>query len=181
MSNYNKIYDQILARRETRATTTLTMVTIASSASLLLLIFYLDIDESIKRSIEYIPIMGIAVPFLALIYREITYYYIHRNDNEILNAIALKDVVEGEREFFKNSIIQYNKFRPAREFLLKLLFVFPLFGWFLNFDSFLGSIMIFITMLFIIGFSLNSRNPEKNKFPESELPDFLKVKNDNER
>ena len=174
--SYDKLYDMILARRETRTTTTLTMATIASSASLLLFIFYLQPENLDVKSKILIPILGIVFPLIGISYREITYKYIHKHDNTILNALLLKDVNFSKRREIKYDVILYNKHRITRDFLLRLLFIFPIFGWvIISFDWIPGLILNILIIMFVFAVSLPSRIPENKDFPETEIPDFLKI------
>lgn len=141
--NLDKLYDQILARKETRESSTLTMVTMASSASLILFVFVMG--ENIEDSLLHllIPILGILFPLVAIAYREISFYYIQAHDNTILNAILLKELkVTNEEKNEINNVIKYKNGTRAKKFLGRLLMGLPIFGWILYLDYLVGSIVI---------------------------------------
>lgn len=166
--SYDKLYDQLLARKETRESSTLSLVTLASSASLILFIFFLN-DEGEHRVL--INILGILFPLIAIIYREINFYYIQAHDNTVLNAILLKefDGTDEQKKEIKN-VIQYKKYRRLKKFLLRFLAVLPVLGWILVIDYTTGAIISFIIIMIIIAFSLDN----KFKEPEDSVPSFLK-------
>lgn len=166
--NFDKLYDQLLARKESREIATLTMTTLASSASMILFIFFLQ-DDSPYRNIVHV--LGILFPLLAIGYREINFYYIQAHDNTVLNAILLKEF-KGTKEEKKEveGIIKYKKYRRLKKFLLRFLFTLPIFGWIMVFDYFVGFIINFIIVMIIFVFSLDPTFRE----PKDSLPSFLK-------
>ena len=197
---YGKLYDTLLARKETRTTSTLTIATIASSASLLLFIFYFQapmiiledtqdglevIPDSLKKEIKnIIPALGILFPIIGIFYHDITYRTITKFDNKILNILILIDSDINERDEIANKIIIYDKMRGYRAFLLYFLLIIPILGWMFYFGSVIGIILdfvIFVTLIFLVLHLSKIPKLYDSKIPklyDSEVPDFLKDKLD---
>jgi len=178
---YEKLYDMILARRETRTITTQNLAIIASSASLLLLILYLPDAKDLQKNFgNLIPVLGIIFPIIGITYHEITYRTIHRFDNEILNNLVLNDMEDASQaKIIEQDVIMYTEKRSVRGFLLYLLLIFPILGWLFVQDPFIGSIVDFIIIMLIIVFNLPPKS-SKPKFPKTTIPDFLRFKHESE-
>jgi len=105
----DKTLDVLIARTNTRETSTLTIVTVAASASLILLGLY---SQSSLQPSWIIVVLGMAFPILSLIYRTITYYTIQKDDyEEIRNRIPAKDhqIIKNEkRKRGKNNSLLLN-------------------------------------------------------------------------
>ena len=73
----DKLFNLLVARIQTRETSTLAITIIAASASLILLGFVCQVNEE-----QRIPLVciGIIYPILGILYREITYATIQKND-----------------------------------------------------------------------------------------------------
>jgi len=169
--DYDRLYDMLLARRETRTTSTLTLAIIASSASLLLFIFYLQDYETLDPKFQIlIPALGIIFPVIGIVSHEITYKYIHGWDNEILNNLVLKNVKDNnQKKIIEEKVIMYTEKRGIRRFFLYLFFIVPILGWtIIPLDWFLGLIVDGVIIAAIITYI------RKTKFPKHDIPDFLK-------
>jgi len=176
--SYDKLYDQLLARKESRESSTLTMVAIASSASLLLFIFYVGNLDKITPDLilsNIIQIIGIVFPLLGIFYREITFRSIQAHDNTILNAILLRDVPDvSQHDIIRDVVIKYERYRTIRQILLYSLLMIPVLAWIFLYDYFIGGIIDFIIILLIISLPIPlQRSTKEDRFPETELPDFL--------
>jgi len=168
--NLDKLYDQILARKESRESSTLTINTLASSASLILFVFFLNSDpQLIHRNL--IIVLGILFPLVAIGFREINFYYIQAHDNTLLNAILFHDFdgTDKEKEEIKNAI-QYKQSRRTKTFLLRFLVMIPVFGWVMVNDYFVGIIINIVLVLLIIAFTIKIKFGE----PKNDIPSFLK-------
>jgi len=174
--NYDKLYDQILARKETRESSTLTMISITSSASLVLLVIFLQptsdqnqLSDSEIMQKFVVKILGILFPLIAILYREITYHYIQAHDNEVLNAILFKELSlnKEQKQKIEDSIL-YKEKRGIRLFLLRFLITLPALGWLLVSDPFIGGVISLIILMIIIAFSLRPRFSR----PKINLPDL---------
>ena len=121
----DKTLDVLIARTNTRETSTLTIVTVAASASLILLGLYSQ--DSLQPS-WIIVVLGMAFPILSLIYRTITYYTIQKDDyEEIRNRIPAKD----------HQIIKNENGKEGRTILYYSIVGLPILGWLLVFLGFL--------------------------------------------
>ena len=115
----DKALDVLIARTNTRETSTLTIVTVAASASLILLGLYSQ--DSLQPS-WIIGGLGMAFPILGLIYRTITYYTIQKDDyDEIRNRIPSKD----------HKIIKNENGKEGRTILYYSIAGLPILGWLL--------------------------------------------------
>ncbi|HSB49810.1 MAG TPA: hypothetical protein VLC72_00570 [Nitrosopumilaceae archaeon] len=87
----DKLFDFIVARSKTRETSTLTIATIAASASLILLALYFQpVIQTNENYSNLIRIMGILFPVIGIAYNEVTSRTIQDADqiwirNKILN------------------------------------------------------------------------------------------------
>ena len=114
----DRLFNLLVARTQTRETSTLAVVIIAASTSLVLLGFLCLANEGQRN---YIAFIGILYTILGVLYREIAYATLQNRDYEQikkhLNAEEVKIVLDG-----------YPKW--PRRFIFYLLFaVLPIAAW----------------------------------------------------
>jgi len=114
----DKIFDLLVSRTLTRETSTLTILTITASASLILIPLFYQIYQELNWAFG---IIGILFPIFGLLYREVTYRTIQRDDyNEIRNIV---------NDTKKNEIIENKNGERRRKVLFYSISLFPVFIW----------------------------------------------------
>jgi len=114
----DKLFNLLVARTQTRETSTLAITVIAASASLILLGFVCPIN--VEQRIPFV-IMGIIYPILGMLYREYTYLTIQNSDFEQIRrhfSDEEEDIVRGG----------YSSL-PRRVLFYLLFVVIPIAGW----------------------------------------------------
>lgn len=119
-------FDYILARSRTRESSTLTIATVASSASLVLLALYIqalvdvELNEDIGISLSFdkfkplIQVTGITFAAVGILYRDVTIFAIHKAD---------------ERTLQTQTRPQPNTHDAPRSGILRALLVIPIIAW----------------------------------------------------
>jgi len=104
----DKVFDHLVTRTQTRETSTLTITTIASSASLVLIGLFCYINSDLRL---LFGIMGFLYPLVGITYREITYWTIQKDDySEIKKRIPEKDrhVIDNKHGGKRRRILFYS-------------------------------------------------------------------------
>jgi len=116
----DKLFNLLVARTQTRETSTLAITIIAASTSLILLGFVCQVNE--EQRIPFI-FMGIIYPFLGMLYREFTYRTVQNRDyDQIIRHFSGDEV----------NTVRIGYTRWSRRVLFYLLFaVLPIAGWIL--------------------------------------------------
>jgi len=116
-----KLLNALVSRVASRELVSLVFLTIASSASLVLLSFTKDID-----AFWWVSIIGIFFPVLALTYNEVTRFTIHKHDQKWIRKIINEDK---ETTYNSKEILEYTKTRVVRMLLSRMMLLIPVFGW----------------------------------------------------
>lgn len=137
------MFDYILARSRTRESSTLTIATVASSASLILLVLYMQAPSVTCSSCQptllspyafAIIYFGMVFAIVGILYREVTKYTIHGNDERWLKACAKKcskeclNLEDKEGRTIPNPLYYCDGSR-LREGILRALLVIPIIAW----------------------------------------------------
>ena len=114
----DRLFNLLVARTQTRETSTLAITIIAASASLVLLGFACQVDEE-----DRIPlvIMGIAYPILGMLFREITYQTIQKHDFDEIRKFFTFDEI--------NIVLGGYPSWPRRAVFYLLFVVIPVVAW----------------------------------------------------
>jgi len=163
---YEKLLDLLERRARTRETSTLTIATVASSASLILLgvFFNIPIDDQYHRWL--LGIMGFVFPLIGLAYREVTYYTIQEHDFNETKKIMVEKF--GMKEAKYNEIVKYQKGSWIRGILFRSLVILPVLFWIFIASPSNVFVSIIITFSLIVGFGLlakcrNSHDSKREK------------------
>jgi len=103
----DKLFNLLVARTQTRETSTLAVVIIAASTSLVLLGFVCPVNDEQRN---YIACIGILYPLLGIAYREITYVTIQNHDYDKIRkhfSAEKVDIVRGGQPKFARRAIFY--------------------------------------------------------------------------
>jgi len=103
----DRLFNLLVARTQTRETSTLAIVIIAASTSLVLLGFVCLANEGQRN---YIACIGILYPILGILFREIAYRTLQNNDLEhIRNYLSTEevDIVLGGYQNWHRRVIFY--------------------------------------------------------------------------
>ncbi|MFY3741358.1 MAG: hypothetical protein HMLIMOIP_001813 [Candidatus Nitrosomirales archaeon] len=124
-------FDHKLQRSRTRESSTLTIATVASSASLLLLGLYLQVlcDEQCKNNVglrQMIIFTGILFALLGIAYRDVTAFTIHRDDECYLR---IKMRYCNKKKANLNEIRDGGNSHIVRAGSLHFLLIIPLWAW----------------------------------------------------
>jgi len=106
----DRLLNLLIARTQTRETSTLAVVIIAASTSLVLLGFICPVDEGQKN---YIVCIGILYPILGVLYREIAYATVQNRDyNKIREYLSAEeeDIVRDKFTKWPRRVIFYGLF-----------------------------------------------------------------------
>jgi hypothetical protein len=114
-------FDELLSELTTRETSTLTVATVASSASLILLGFP---DSRIQASTV---LAGFLFPLMGIIYRETTIMSIDASDLRDLEDERSMGAKKGD--FRRTKLDQIKQVGQVRRFMLRLLLILPSFLW----------------------------------------------------
>lgn len=157
-----KLFDYVLARSRTRESSTLTIATVASSASLVLLALYIQAYIETCDSCQYIFLLphsfwiiyfGMVFPTVGILYREVTKHSIHDNDNRWLAQFISKYRTEDNRDFVDNNhkIITdplcYCDYSKTREGILRSLLYLPIIAWSLVIDTVTNGLTIPLALI----------------------------------
>lgn len=165
----DKVFDYVLARSRTRESSTLTIATVAASASLVLIALYVQamIDSlnsfdgtmAFDNSRYEIALMGISFSSMGIAYREITKYTIHANDERWLHEYSKKfrnrcPILYDDEGLIRDPM-QYTNGNIRREITLRSLFVTPMIFWFFILDGYaLGGVLTAVLVgLYVIWLS----------------------------
>jgi hypothetical protein len=125
-------FDYILARSRTRESSILAIASIASSASLILLGLTKTIGI-VSDHIILIYIFGILFATFGILYREITKYTIHNNDERWLKAYAkrysTRSTILSDNKCTIPDPLVYCRRNRVREGLIRALFILPILAW----------------------------------------------------
>jgi len=116
-----KLLDFLVARLVARETAALALVTISSSASLVLLALDLESTDS-----WVIPVVGILFPLVGITYNEVTFRTIHTHDHEWIRKIIREDK---ETTFDSDKILPFEERRRFRILLARVIMFIPVAGW----------------------------------------------------
>lgn len=155
---YEKLLDLLERRARTRETSSLTIATIAASASLILLGIFFQIDKEVENY-DYIRwlvgIIGFVFPVIGLAYKEVTDYTIQEHDFEESKKILVGKLRLPEEEH--EEIVHYKRGRWIRSILFRSLAVLPALFWILIASPSHVIIASVIAFSLIVAFSLPSR------------------------
>jgi hypothetical protein len=143
----HKKFDYILARSRTRESSTLTIATVASSASLVLIALYIqaEVEDSEGKLEKYkglIQGMGLLFPIIGILYREVT-ARTHKKDEDFLKEQALS---------WNDPLA--NTHDTRRTIILRILLLTPIPAWFFvmaNTTSVISHASIVIIGLYLWG------------------------------
>ncbi len=114
----DRLFNLLVARTQTRETSTLAVVIIAASTSLILLGFVCPVNEEQRN---YMACIGIFYPILGVAYREIAYLTVQNRDLEQIRKYLSAEEVDIVLDRYK---------KWYRKIIFYLLFLaFPLVAW----------------------------------------------------
>ena len=114
----DRLFNLLVARTQTRETSTLAITIIAASASLVLLGFACQVDE--EKRIPLV-IMGMVYPILGMAFREITYQTIQNRDFDQIRNYFTGDEIDIVRGGYANW--------PRRVMFYLLFALLPITAW----------------------------------------------------
>lgn len=132
--SHDKLTNYLISRISTRETVSVAITIFVASASVILLGVTLDKNHPIHHLA--LLIIGYGFPILAIIYNEITYLSIHKNELDSIRKIIRCYDNNDNNELKKDDcmidsekISTYSKHRKWRYFLMRLILFTPIFGW----------------------------------------------------
>ena len=114
----DKLFNLLVARTQTRETSTLAVVIIATATSLVLLGFVCLANEGQRN---YIAGIGILYPILGIVYREIAYATLQNRDLEQIRKRLSDEEVDIVLDVYKKW--------PRKIIFYSLFLVFPIIAW----------------------------------------------------
>ena len=144
-----KLFQYLVSRVHVRETSTLTIASIASSASLILLGLFLSPDL-LKIDKEVIRWIGIITPILGLAYFEITFATQQTWDFHEINEMIKKDSKREKDELAKIIYAKNTKLAILKGTIWRVLLSLPIMGWF----SIGGDISHIVLSIFLIGLAI---------------------------
>lgn len=137
------MFDYVLARSRTRESSTLTIATVAASASLVLLVLFTQAKVGMCATCEQelasaytfvIVYFGMVFSITGILYREVTKYTVHSNDKKWLEACAKQcskecmNLTDKKGNPITNPL-DYCDCSKVREGILRALLVIPIIAW----------------------------------------------------
>jgi hypothetical protein len=178
-------FHYILARSRTRESSILTIATIASSASLVFLALLFQAQVQVETSNKgtsdkldkyepWVKFFGIMFALAGIVYREVTKYSIHRNDERWLNRwfdVCYRIDLKDKQGKTIDDPLWYRRGARTREMVLRSLLLIPIIAWwFIIFDT--NQLTIGLAILFYFGYaialSLSERSYLCRRSPENE-------------
>lgn len=121
MTNEN-LLNALVSRVASRETASIALITISSTASLVLLGYVIDF----KDQYGWISVLGILFPIIAFAYDEVTRLTIQKSDQKWIRKIVKCDENTTENS---EEILNYTKQRTTRYVLARIILSIPLIGW----------------------------------------------------
>lgn len=125
---HDRLFNYLSARVSSRESASLSLVGIASSASLVLLGL---VFEKITTAYWEFFSIGIVFPSLAFAYNEITNRGLHKDDQKVINDL-IKNIDEQKWEKETKDIVINKKYRLLRLGLMRFCLLSPALGWLLT-------------------------------------------------
>ena len=174
--SHDKLANYLIARISTRETVSVAITIFVSSASVVLLGVIWDNSNQPHHLVALLAI-GYGFPIVAIIYNEITYLSIHKNELDTIRKIIRcydDSDIDGNESKKKDcmidseEILTYSKLRVPRYFLMRLMLFTPIFGWTVllpvNIECKIG-LLVIITIIIIMMtiIVMKKTNPKTNQ------------------
>ena len=141
-----KLFQYLVSRVQVRESSTLTIASIASSASIILWGLYLSLIYSdIEIDLEFARVVGIILPILGYAYFEISFTTQQRWDYDEITRMIKEDTPSDKQDDLKKIIFGQNRDLVIPKMVIwRILLALPIIGW----CSTLGAPYVVISILF---------------------------------
>ena len=163
----DKLFQFLVSRVNVRETSTLTVASITSSASVILWGLYLQLFDKYV-DLEFVRVFGIILPILGYAYFETTFATQQRWDFDEINKMIKNDTEPDKYDNLKKIIGGQNKnFVLPKIIIWKILLVLPIIGWCSTFGApytVLSSFFLSIVIILVIHFNESAKAKAIEKF-----------------